>query len=206
MYIVCMQVSLIPGLPHFWSLVCEYNTWKWKSGEKWGGRGEGGVCITIMYQTSASSAPLLSKTPDIDKIANIPLTGEKLLHAHILVIGHQPFPPCQPDIIHVVSVPKDAFPIFLPLFHFHVLYRMQTEEQKTGEAWEQAYKQVTTGVDLGTLTGASSSCSAVRWAESFRRVVERNSFNASLSSSNPQNSANQSNCTAQVITRLRTRT
>ena len=64
----------------------------------------------------------------------------------------------------------------------------------------------TTAIDLRTLTGASSSCSTVRWAESFKWVAERKNFNASLSSSNPQKSANQSNCTRQVITRLRTRT
>ena len=67
---------------------------------------------------------MLSKTPDIDKIANVPLTGEKLLYAyiHVLVIRHQPLP-FSPDVIHVISVPREAFPVFatLPL---HVLCKL----------------------------------------------------------------------------------
>ena len=52
--------------------------------------------------------------------------------AHELVDGQHPPTSTSrpPDVIHVVGVPKPS-PFFV-LFHFHVLYQMKTEEQKTG--------------------------------------------------------------------------
>ena len=43
-----------------------------------------------------------------------------------------------PDVIHVIGVPRPS-PFFM-LFRFRVLYWMQTEEQKMGEAWERGYE------------------------------------------------------------------
>ena len=61
---------------------------------------------------------------------------------HVFECG--PYPPMStlrpPDIIHVIGVPRPS--PFFALFGFHVLYLMQTEEKKMGEAWERGYQGV----------------------------------------------------------------
>ena len=78
-------LALFPGLLRFYPLVCvQYNTWKWKSGEKqrrpgntyrvngvrWtrGGRRGRGVCIQTHLNTWKSSTLSLGKTLDVHKI------------------------------------------------------------------------------------------------------------------------------------------
>ena len=57
---------------------------------------------------------------------------------HVFECGPSPPTPTSrpPDIIHVIGVLRPS-PFFM-LFHFRVLYSTQTEEQKTGEAWDEA--------------------------------------------------------------------